>query len=427
MLKLVLPLLLINLLVRATPFILFMLLGRYSVLSLASGAVSGIVALLTVVLFGTGFFALNALVSRAYAHRDTQEIAAWIQQASVVAWCFGMVAWGFLWSSPTWLAWLPLDVSIVHTSAMYLTKLAWLMPFELVGMALQQSLMGMNQQWAALWGTLFGFLCLLLGWWLLHPALTLSYPHYVNRIVSMQALQVGGALLAFVTIFIGSKICRPVLYAVLTWPQSWRPAWRIIRYGIPVSLDYTIGTLFGLGLVMIASKINHEALAIRQIVNQYSMVIFLLTLAVSQAATIDIARAVRSVRHYVWLMLAGMGVLAGVFWIGRHTFVSWYLPHGPQHLAIVMLELMLVAQVFLSIRSVLTGALRGKLHMKTPFVVNACCLFLVVLPLAYLLAIPLHYGLYGLAWGEIVGLGLNMFLMMGAWWYWERKGFMRIG
>ena len=128
-------------------------------------------------------------------HHWTDEISAfnrlltdcygtWLfQQGILLAILLGIAVALILQTCSSWLGLFHLDDRVIQSSSIYLRAYAWVVPIGLVSLVIEQNLIGMNRQYAVLAITLFGFIMMLVGWWMLVPKTTMPYVTYVHSIV----------------------------------------------------------------------------------------------------------------------------------------------------------------------------------------------------------------------------------------------------
>ncbi|MEO1237217.1 MAG: MATE family efflux transporter, partial [Planctomycetota bacterium] len=122
----------------------------------------------------------------------------------------------------------------------------------------------------------------------------------------------------------------------------------------------------------------------------------------------------RAAVRLCWLWGAGLMSLMGVVFLVFPEWLAWALAPGPEMaevraMAVPLLRICGPIQVFFATYLVLSHALRGAGDTRGPMVITYASTFLVRLPAAYVLALPMGFGLTGLWFGlcgELIVRGL---------------------
>ncbi|EKD45829.1 MAG: hypothetical protein ACD_69C00117G0002, partial [uncultured bacterium] len=207
---------------------------------------------------------------------------------------------------------------------------------------------------------------------------------------------------------------------------DWQLCKSIFTLGLP------IGVQFGaeLGSMAVATYFmgyfGVTALAASQIATQYSMLVVMIILGLSQAISVLTSesygkKALNITPEYIY---AGMGVLSIAFAVIFLLFFG--MPEMLIHLYVgtnkfMDKELITLTSIFLAIaavtlfidgiRNLLSGALRGLHESQAPMRIGVICLWLVSLPCCYFVAFYLHGGPIGLRLGFMSGFILAVILL----------------
>ena len=217
-------------------------------------------------------------------------------------------------------------------------------------------------------------------------------------------------------------------YAIFSgspWP-TWSLCKAIFSLGLP------IGIQFGAELAALAvatyfmGYFGVVPLAASQISSQYSMLVVMVTLGISQAVSVLTSEAYgkndfQLVKDYA---IAAMIILLGIFIIVFglfflmpkqliRVFVDIYNPINQDliHLATQLLIIAAVWQLVDGARNLLSGSLRGMHDSKAPMHIGVSCLWLISLPICYLVAFNFHGGPIGLRLGFITGFVIAVVLL----------------
>lgn len=113
--------------------------------------------------------------------------------------------------------------------------------------------------------------------------------------------------------------------------------------------------------------------------------------------------------------------IACLFLIAPKFLASFYLDVHTKsnqdivHFAILLFAVCAFQQIFDAIRNVLTGSLRGLFDTRFPMFVGLTVIWLIGIPLGYLLAFPLHLGVVGISIGVTAGMMIGMIILLYRW------------
>jgi MATE family multidrug resistance protein len=256
------------------------------------------------------------------------------------------------------------------------------------------------------WVLIFGHLGL--------PALGVAGSGYATAVIHWLIL---GSLALYVrlaprhralSLTAGLARCRPTIV-------------RLIRLGTPIAaiLGLELG-VFGLASVLMG-LLGVAALGAHQVVINVVSITFMVPLGLAQAATARVAvergagRAVaarRAARVALALGVGCMAISSLVLWRAARTIVSIYVDlddpanHALEAIALRLLAIGALFQVFDGAQVIAVGALRGYHDTSVPMVLAAVGYWGIGFVGGWLLAFPLGYGAVGLWWGLALGLAV---------------------
>ncbi len=169
------------------------------------------------------------------------------------------------------------------------------------------------------------------------------------------------------------------------------------------------------------------ALAAFQIVNQYYFLIVIPVFSLSQASGILVGHA-RGAKHFheiktlsyasIAIVMAISILVACAFFLFPTSLASLYMdvsnPSNADTLHLTILIFMVIAfsQAFDGLRNTLIGLLRGLFDTRFAMYMSLATIWLVGMPLGYLLAFPLHYGAVGFVIGGMLGMLVGASVMI---------------
>lgn len=194
----------------------------------------------------------------------------------------------------------------------------------------------------------------------------------------------------------------------------------LLRIGWPIGISLGIESGLFTVTAYLMGLLGSTALAAHQIALQSAAFTFMVPLGIGIAASVRVGHAVgrkdgAGVRRagYVGIGLGSLFMLCSaiVFWTLPEYVVALYLDlDDPANRDVVQLALSLlgiaaVFQLFDGIQVSAGGALRGLKDTRVPMVLGFISYWLIGLTTGYTLCFVMDYGAAGLWWGLVVGLG----------------------
>jgi MATE family multidrug resistance protein len=202
---------------------------------------------------------------------------------------------------------------------------------------------------------------------------------------------------------------------------------RIVRVGLPISglLALEVGVFNGTGILM--GLLGADALGAHQLAMNFASLTFMVPLGIAQAATVRVAfelgRGAREAARragFVALALGGVAMLIPcvVMLVFPLTIAGIYLDladpknHGTALIAVQLLAIAALFQVFDGVQVIAVGALRGYRDTAVPMLIAAFGYWGAGFAVSWALAFPLGYGAAGLWWGLALGLAIVALLLV---------------
>jgi len=180
---------------------------------------------------------------------------------------------------------------------------------------------------------------------------------------------------------------------------------RILRVGLPASLDQLIFRLGMLAYVRVVSALGTVAFAAHQIALNGESISFMPGWGFAMAATTlvgqglgarDPERAERDAMLAFWVAAGFMSVMGVAFMLWAPQIIGLFTEEAEVvALGSTPLRLIGVVQPFLAAMMVFAGGLRGAGDTLTPLLVNGCAVWLLRVPLSLLVTRWLGWGLTG--------------------------------
>ncbi len=260
---------------------------------------------------------------------------------------------------------------------------------------------------------------LMFGAWGL-PALGLEGTGWASTLVFWVLFGLLALFVVRVEPFASYRIFRGLRTPDLTYFRE------LVRIGWPIGVSSGIEAgLFMLTALMVG-VLGTVPLAAHQIALQCAAFTFMVPLGVGIAGSVRVGQAVgrgqpEAARRagYASMLLAGvfMTGAAMLFWMAPHTIVRLYIdPAAPGNAEVVALAVSLLGvaalfQVFDGVQVAAMGALRGLKDTRVPMLIALFTYWGIGLSTGYGLGLRWGWGAEGLWWGLVVGLAAAALLL----------------
>ena len=397
-----------------------MMVGRVSPSDLAAVALGNLYFMIMGIFCMGVLFSLDPVISQAFGARDEAGVARGMQRGVAIA--LGLAAISILLMVPAehafHLARQPSDV--VPIAAGYVRAAALgMIPF-LLYIVFRQALQAMGRLAPIVWTVVVANLVNLLFNWVFvfghlgfEPmgALGTGWASTLSRGFMLVALAV------FAWPVVG-RYLRPIRRDAFKAPALQRMLKLGGPIGIQMSLEYWA---FG-GTSLLMGLMGTIALAGHQVAINMAALAFMIPLGIAQACAVLVGRAVGAERPDEARRAGTAGLLVGtaVMMVTATLFTLFpgFLARlytndaAVVGLAVTLIPLAGVFQVFDGIQVVAAGVLRGVGDTRAPMVVNLLGFWAVGLPVGVWLGFQMEMGPRGLWWGLVTGLGVVSVLLL---------------
>jgi MATE family multidrug resistance protein len=241
----------------------------------------------------------------------------------------------------------------------------------------------------------------------------------------MGAQYISFFLISTITFYYG-KSFQPFALFENHVKQTGKSLLRMFTVGWPISVQMGGEMLSFTTTTLMIGWISISALAAAQIVNQYSFLILVPIFSLSQASGILVGRAcgakqfhdVKALSYASMLLTLFISVIVGgIFIFNAKHLIAFYIDiHSPAnaetlHLALVLFFIVAFSQMLDGLRNVLIGILRGLLDTRIPMIIGLFNIWIIGIPLAYVLGFVYHQGIIGVALGNLIGLVIGVSAM----------------
>ncbi len=418
-------------------FIDTVMVGRLGPEALAGVALGNAVFFMVLIVCMGVVMAVGPMVSQAYGAGTYEPIGRSVRQGFWLGLMMAVPGVWLLHHMPPLLVWAGQDPETAARAGGYLSAIAWgYLPF--LGFVVLRSFVegvsrprpvtviafaGVVLNVAANYVLMFGKL----GF----PALGLVGTGWASTVVYWTMFLL---LLAY-------TVRQPDFRAFRLFERVGRPDARylreIFRIGWPIGASLGVEMSLFMMAVMMMGWISETALAAHQVAIQCAAFTFMVPLGIGMAASVRVGQAAGrgdadGVRR-AGLVALGLAVCfmvgtALVFWLAPRPIVGLYLDlEDPAHadvvhLAVSLLGIAAVFQVFDGMQVTAMGALRGLKDTRVPMLLAMAAYWGVGLAGSYGLGFILDLGPQGLWWGLVLGLATAALLLTGRFLRRARRG-----
>ena len=396
------------------------MVGHVSPVDLAAVAL-GNLYFFSASVFGLGtLLALDPLVSQAVGAADREGIARSVQRGAVLAVLLAIGAAAVLAPAGPVLALLGQPPDVVPIAAGYVhAALLGVLPFYLY-VVLRQTLQAIGRvglvvvtmvaanlanvafNWVMVFGNL-GFPAM--------GAVGAGWASTLSRVVMTGAL----FALAWPTL-------RPFARPLRTGTFRSAPLLRMLTLGAPIGgqLLLEFGAFAVIGVLM--GWLGTTAMAGHQVAINLASLTFMVPLGVAQATTVLVGRSVGGGDPPGARRAAGAGLMVGALFMVGTAILFLTVPEvlaraytadrAVQAIAVVLIPVAGVFQVFDGLQVVGTAVLRGVGDTRVPMIVHVLGFWLVGFPVSLVIGFRLGGGPEGLWWGLVAGLAAVAVLLL---------------
>lgn len=430
LLSLSLPMALTQLVTVGSTFIAMAMVAQLGHDVLAASALIFSARISIILICGSLLFSLSILIGHAFGQNKYALIGTYIQQGWLLALLLCIPVMLLFWFMAPILKWFGQSPDLLPYIQTFFHANIWnIFPF-LIAICNQQLCYGTRKQMVDLVANMLGVVALLVG------SYAFIFGHFGCRAMGIAGLAYamnlqGWVYLAYtmIIIFTNSYFTRFNLLE-LQLRQTWSCFKEMCRVGWPICVQIGCELLSFIVSTAIIGWLGEASLAACQVVNQYIFLVVVPMFSLAQANGILIGQALgakknHEVRLYVQTgmlySLVFTSIVAVIFFTMPTTLASVYLDVSNVTNAatlkwvIILFMITGVTQIFDGVRNILVGSLRGLLDTRFPMYVSLVGIWLIGIPLGYLLAFTFQYGLGGMAVGGSIGMLFSTVLLLGRW------------
>jgi len=403
--------------------------GRLGSASIAGVGVAGIVVMLLMAARMGLSQGTRAMVSRFVGAGDNQLANLVAQQAFVISGIYSVVvaSIGILLAEPL-LVLFGLEVDVVREGASYLRiqfigamAMSFWMMAEMIMYGSGDGVTPMKISFIARIIHLVLDPFLIFGWWIF-PRLGVSGAALANIFTHCT-----GTVLGLWALFSGRTRLRITLK---NFRLDLNIIWRIVKIGIPASISGIQRSIGNLALMWFIVPFGTLAIAAHTLCQRLEMIFFMLSFGLGMAAGVLVgqnlgAKQPDRAEKSGWLasglvtiiMVAGSGTL--LLWTDSVVHIFTQDP-GLEEIAGTFLRIAAVGYLVIGFTSVMMQGISGAGDTIPPMVISVSMVWLLQLPLAFLLPRITDLGVLGVRWAMVVSMvagavAYAMYFKLGRW------------
>lgn len=383
--------------------------------ALISSTMSSIFLIIWSVLYATA-----VIIGKNYGADNNQNIGQ-IFRASILLSCIiALPATFIVWHMDYFLLFFKQNSALIKITIPYFHIIAFALLPSLFGICLNEFAMGIiRTRLVVIWAIISTPLNILFGYALLFGKFGL--PKIGIAGISLASLiTYWGLFLLVIGYFYRQK--QYAVFQLFKFQKKYNPDLyqylrQIFFLGWPICLQLGALAFSFSFLTYMIGWLGKDALAAYQIASQCVGLAIMIPYGVAQASSVLVAQAVgakkKFIDHLGFVGAACSAILVGlislIYWLAPKTIIAIYLNLSDNAnaqiitLAILLLMISGIIQIFDSIGVVITGALRGLHDTKIPMLITIAISWLFSIPLGYAFGFILHWGAVGLNLGFLFG------------------------
>jgi len=408
-----------NLLQTSLVMVDTLMIARYGAVALAAAAMAGVIVWRAQMTFGCIDRGAMAMAARCAGARDHERLGLAVAQSILIAVVIGTaMAFGGIWLAPDLLRWMKADSEVQRVGTAYLQIIAAAsiprLFFAVIAASLRATGDTRTPMWISLWMNLLN---VVLNFPLIYgiPAIAaIGFSGFAGLGLTGSGISTSIAL-----VFAGAVVAWKIFSGRATFQvhrSQFRPHWPTIRTLVRISFPSFIEeSLLSIGFLIFfrfIALLGTAALAAHAISTRIESLSFMggVGFAIAAAAlvgqalgekNVEMARAAfrLSTKHCVVLMSC---VAVGLVAFAK-PIVSVFAPGAPAiaDVAAILLMIAAVEQPMLGAGMALGGALRGAGDTVTPMISSLVCGIGIRVGVAWWLAFPMGWGIYGIYFGTM--------------------------
>ncbi|MEW9121204.1 MAG: MATE family efflux transporter [Thermotaleaceae bacterium] len=425
----ILPISLESVLQMLAGFVAMAMIGRISTVAIGSVGLSNRITQIVWSIFKGVTTGATVFIAQAYGARDFKRLKQIVQQTLLSTILLVILIQQLVfWRADMFISWLGGKEDLLLKGSLYLKTISWGLPFVAIMLVVAGVLQGMGNAKTPMKIALIMNGVNVVGNYLLISG-NLGFPALGIKGSAMATAfaQFVGAMIGLYIIF-GKN--GPLEGGLKTsfFKIHTASVLGIYRLGTPTAMESIFWQLCTILLTRLILTFGEIPLAAHQLGVQAEAISYMPAVGFSIAATAFVGQSLGAkkpelARIYLKEIIKGSVVITSV-----SAAILLFLPYQVMgiltnqqeviELGVIYLMLMAAVQIPQNLAGVLYGAMRGAGFTQAPMVVVGTGLWLIRLPIAYLLAIVFGYNIYGIWYAITFDMAFRFLL---SFWLYKRK------
>lgn len=392
-LKLALPLILIQLCQASLGLINTLVAGKYNYQDLAGIGLGSSIWTPIFILFTGILYVLVPKVSMLKHQQDGKQIATLFQQGKNIALTLAISGFVLIQLLAFLCPLMIADVKVAMITKNYLHFVAFAMP-GLVYMTLYRF---MSEGGSQLKPIMLTFMILLIC----DASLCFTLVNGIGFLPQLGGAGTGlaTALSAYIACFVMRYFVREAVSEIQQQESqvTYSESLQLLKQGLPIGVTLVLQILALSTLAFFASELGTRVIAAHQIVINIAMVIIMIPVAISSATTIRVAsfsatnnqqgKVLTSVTVVMMTLIYG-GLMALILTVFAYQITGLFSQDVTVlEIATGLMHYVAIFLIFDAMQTVASGVLRGLQQFMQPLVVILFCYWIIIIPLSYVMGV----------------------------------------
>lgn len=414
----------------ASGFLCMAMIAQLGQNALAASALIFGVELSIVVTGISILFSLSVLIGHAYGEKNDSAIGIYLQQGWTLALCISVPIIFLFWNIKGILIYFGQSKDIATIVQTYFHAFVWSVIPEFLSVCNQQFGYGIHKKWLIVSASIMSVMLLLLISYVLifgkfgFPELGVAGLGYARAVQNLFFFAFTTLFFYFESSFKRFEIFKYRVHQHLNYFS------KMLKVGWPICIQMGGEMLSVFVISLMIGWLGTNALAAFQVINQYCFLLVISIFSLSQASGILVGYALGAKQYHevkklghvsiVWVLVITL-VVACIFIFAPNYLASLYLSaHETKntelvHLIVMIFLISAFSQIFDGLRHILFGLLRGLLDTQFPMYSSLFIIWIIGVPLSYVLAFPLRLGVVGIVMGGTISMFIGALVLFYRW------------
>lgn len=406
-LSMILPITTENVLQMMVGFVSMAMIGRIDTFAIAAVGLSMRITQIVWALFKGITTGATVFVAQAYGANDFAKVRKIIHQTLISTIAFVVLIQQYIyWNAPRILTWFGAKEELLENSIIYVRSVSWGLPFVAIMLVVTGALQGMgNARTPMVIAFFMNGANVIISWFIIFGNMRFPQLGIMGAGIATAISQAIAALLGLYALFSKNGVLSSLLNKSF-FKFDMKQIGAVYKVGTPAAFESIFWQLCSVFLTKIMLDFGATAMAAHQLGMQAESISYMPAMGFGVAATAFMGQAIGAMntklaKEYLKEISLGSILITMV-----STIVLWFFPASVMRLltdqqevielGVVYLRLMAVVQIPQNLGGVINGALRGAGYTRIPMVIAGSGLWLVRLPLAYVLSKTMGYGIVGI-------------------------------